>query len=232
MRAALTFREPCGHSSARSCQVESPEALTLVTQTWVRRFRDAVKWAGRTTGSLGSREGRSGRDRQPRPRPHRGHVGTAGRLLDGLMGNWPSREMHSSSGSWSCRLTSVMGIRPSTGLATAVTKPMPVAAQEGWREGHGGCGRPAQGPGKITTATPAPPRARAPTSPDQLEELVLRPGVDLEGEALQHAPHPPQIARHIGQPHRQPGGRGRECFAQLSPSLWPRGAHLPRGPRA
>lgn len=91
----------------------------------------AVKWAGRTAGSPGSREGRSGRDRPPRPRPHRGHVGTAGRLLDGLMGIWPSREMHSSSGSWSCRLTSVMGIRPSTGLATAVTKPMPVAAQEG-----------------------------------------------------------------------------------------------------
>ena len=141
----------------------------------------AIKWVGRVPGSLGSGEGRRRRKRQPQPRPHRGHVGTSGKLLEGLI--WPSREMHSSSGSRSCRMTSVTGQLPHPGPArvwpTAETKPMPATARGGWREGQDGV----HGPPRVQkkqpvhssprAATPAPPQAHPPASPDQSEELLL-----------------------------------------------------------
>lgn len=168
----------------------------------------AVTWAGRTPGSLGSR--RAGGERQAAPqrtcRDSWKALGRAG-------GIWPSRE--SALILWELVLQTDQG-DGHQGPARVWPPRGPSLCQ--WLHRKAG-EKDTEGPGKIATATPAPPPARPPASPDQLEELVLRPGVDLEGQALQHAPHPPQVAWHIGQPHRQPGGRGRERSAQLSQSI-------------
>lgn len=129
----------------------------------------AIKWLGRTPGSLASREGRWRRERQPQPRPHTGHAGTSVRLLEGLMGIWSSRKVHSSSGSWSCRLTVVTSQLLHPGPAqvwpTAVTRPMPATARG--RGGVDGVDCPPRGqknswcfspPGKPHPLLPRPVR--------------------------------------------------------------------------
>lgn len=57
-----------------------------------------------------------------------------------------------------------------------------------------------------------------PVSPDQPEERVLRPGIDLEGQAPQQVLHPPQVGRHVRQPCHQSGGRGSNSCPGLCPA--------------
>ena len=57
-----------------------------------------------------------------------------------------------------------------------------------------------------------------PISPNQPEELVLRPGTDLKGQAPQQALHPPQVGGHIRQPLHESGGRGNDSGPSLCPA--------------
>ena len=77
---------------------------------------------------------------------------------------------------------------------------------------------------------PALPWARLPVSADQPKELVLRPGIDLEGQAPQQALHPPQVGRHIRQPRHQPGEEAETAAPVCAqPSVQPGIAHPPHG---
>lgn len=87
-------------------------------------------------------------------------------------------------------------------------------------------------PGSRETVGASPPQHSHTCPPhlDQPDELVLRPGVDPEGQAPQHPLHPAQVCRQIRQPQHQPGRRCGSSFTRPSLHVSPAETTRPTAP--